>query len=126
MTRGDTDGLAFGGIWTGMDTAGAILAQGSLRLLTVSVLTLPAEGDLALVHDRMPLVLEPSRWHAWLTSAEPSGLLAGPPPQYAAGIELRPVSPAVGDVRNDGPELIRKVTPPLLNRSTMEPPDALF
>jgi putative SOS response-associated peptidase YedK len=119
MTRGDAEVLAFGGIWTAW-------TSGSVRLLTFSVLTLPAEGDLALVHDRMPLVLEPANWDAWLTSADPTGLLAGPSPQYAAGIELRPVSPAVGDVRNDGPELVRKVPAPLLGGSIMEPPPALF
>jgi putative SOS response-associated peptidase YedK len=119
MTRGDAEVLAFGGIWTAW-------TSGSVRLLTFSVLTLPAEGDLALVHDRMPLVLEPANWHAWLTSADPTGLLAGPSPQYGAGIEVRPVSPAVGDVRNDGPELVRKVSAPLLCGSIMEPPPALF
>ena len=119
MTRGDAEVLAFGGIWTAW-------TSGSVRLLTFSVLTLPAEGDLALVHDRMPLVLEPANWDAWLTSADPTGLLAGPSPQYGAGIEVRPVSPAVGDVRNDGPELVRKVSAPLLCGSIMEPPPALF
>lgn len=118
MTRGD-DVLALGGIWTAW-------TSGSERLLTFSVLTLPAEGELARVHDRMPLVLEPARWQAWLTSADATGLLTGPPPEYAAGIELRPVSTAVGDVRNDGPELTRKVSAPPLGGSIMEPPATLF
>jgi len=61
------------------------------------------------VHDRMPLVVEPIHWEEWLTSGEPAGLLRPPSPEYAAAIEVRPVSPAVGNVRNDGPDLIRTV-----------------
>jgi len=113
MTRRDGDLLAFAGVWT---TWGA----GDGRLLTFSVLTLPAAGDLALVHDRMPLVLEPGRWEQWLTAPDATGLLTAPSPQYAAGIELRPVGSAVGDVRNDGSELVRAVPAPPLVQSTVE------
>lgn len=116
MTR---PGLAFGGVWSTWGTGGG-------RLLTFSVVTLPAEGRLREVHDRMPLVLEPARWEAWLTEADATGLLAPPPREYAAGIELRPVSAAVGDVRNDGPELVRAIDGPLFVTSTVEPPPTLF
>jgi putative SOS response-associated peptidase YedK len=112
MTRPD---LVLGGIWS-------IWGTGSDRLLTFSVVTVPAEGPLGEIHDRMPLVLEPGRWDSWLTAADATGLLAPPPPDYVAGIELRPVSAAVGDVRNDGPELVRAVATPSLIESTVEPP----
>jgi putative SOS response-associated peptidase YedK len=62
----------------------------------------------------MPLVLEPARWAPWLTAVDPAPLLAPAPPAYLAGIELRPVSAAVGNVRNDGPELIDRVPAPPL------------
>jgi len=114
MTRADGDVLAFGGIWS-------VWGTGDHRVLSFSVLTLPAAGDLALVHDRMPLVLPPGRWGNWLTATDATGLLNGPPPAYAAGIELRPVGPAVGDVRNDGPDLVRAVAAPPLVTSTVEP-----
>ncbi len=116
MTRADGDVLAFAGIWT-------TWGQGDGRRLTFSVLTLPAVGDLALVHDRMPLVLPPRRWEEWLTAPDATGLLTAPPPEYAAGIELRPVGAAVGDVRNDGPDLVRAVPAPPLGRSTVESGD---
>jgi putative SOS response-associated peptidase YedK len=119
MTRRDGDVLALGGIWTAWST-------GRTRLLTFSVVTLPAQDELALVHDRMPLVLQPDRWADWLTSADPTGLLAPPGLQYAAGIESRPVSPAVGDVHNDGPELTRRVAAAPPDGSFMEPPGTLF
>jgi putative SOS response-associated peptidase YedK len=119
MTRPDGDVLALGGIWTAWSTGG-------VRLLTFSVLTLPAEGDLARVHDRMPLVLEPARWADWLTSTDPAELLRPPQPQYAAGIETRPVSAAVGDVRNDGPDLTRRVSVGPGADNILDPSDTLF
>jgi putative SOS response-associated peptidase YedK len=114
MTRTDGEILAFAGVWT-------IWGQDDGRRLTFSVLTLPAVGDLTLVHDRMPLVLPPQRWEEWLAAPDAAGLLTAPPPEYAAGIELRPVGAAVGDVRNDGPDLVRAVPAPPLGQSTVEP-----
>jgi putative SOS response-associated peptidase YedK len=81
--------------------------------LSFSIITTAAVGDLARIHDRMPLLLEPDRWEEWLTAPVTDGtaaeaLLAPPPPSYVASIEIRPVGPAVGNVRNDGPELIAR------------------
>jgi putative SOS response-associated peptidase YedK len=111
--------LAFGGVWS---TWGA----GSDRLLTFSILTLPADGEFALIHDRMPLVLEPSRWAAWLRDPDPTGLLTAPSAQYCADIEFRPVSQKVGDVRNDGPDLVRRVAAPPPDVSTVDSTPTLF
>jgi putative SOS response-associated peptidase YedK len=113
MTREDGEVLTFGGVWTAW-------SSGSGRLITFSVLTLPAEGSLARVHNRMPLVLEPARWEQWLTTASPTGLLRPPPTEYSAGIQLRPVSAAVGNVRNDGPDLVRAVDAPPPPESTVD------
>jgi putative SOS response-associated peptidase YedK len=123
MTRPDGEPLVFGGIWSSWGTQSA-------RLLTFSVITMPAVGELARVHDRMPLVLSPDLWSAWLDCADGRlassragvdalGLLRPPAEDYAAGIEQRPVSTAVSDVRNDGPDLIVRITESA-NQSTME------
>jgi putative SOS response-associated peptidase YedK len=109
MTRRDGEPLVFGGVWS---------TWGS-RLLTFSVITLPAVGELVQVHDRMPLVLSPDRWQEWLTDGNALRLLRPPAADYAAGIELRRVSAAVGDVRNDGPDLIEPITE-RAHQSTME------
>lgn len=105
MTPRDGSVLAFAGIWSVWESAGA-------ARLTFSVLTTAAVGELAEVHDRMPLLLSPERWAEWLGPAEePAELLAPPDAGLLAGLEIRPVSRAVGDVRNDGPELIAAVAP---------------
>jgi putative SOS response-associated peptidase YedK len=106
MTPADGGVLAFAGIWTVSGTG----------LLTCSVVTTAAVGRLAFVHDRMPLLLAPERWPGWLSrDAEPERLLGAASPEFLARLEIRPVGPAVGDVRNDGPELTARidVTPPV-------------
>jgi putative SOS response-associated peptidase YedK len=117
MTRPES--LVLGGIWSTWGT-------GSGRLLTFSIITRAAQGDLALIHDRMPLVLEPSQWATWLRAPDPTGLLNAASARYCAGIELRPVGADVGDVRKDGPELIRPVAAPPLSASNVDTAPTLF
>lgn len=92
------EGLTLAGIWAARDD-----------LMTFSVLTMPATGELARVHDRMPLVLPPARWEEWLTATVSDDLLTPAPSVFLESIEIRAVSPAVGDVRNDGPDLIQPI-----------------
>jgi putative SOS response-associated peptidase YedK len=86
-------------------------------LVTACVLTTDAVGPLAQVHDRMPLVLPPSAWAAWLDPDRTpddeavAALLAPPSPELVARMELRPVSPRVNNVRNNGPELLEALAP---------------
>ncbi|MFY1633917.1 SOS response-associated peptidase [Solwaraspora sp. WMMB335] len=104
--------LAFAGIWSvwGRDEP----------LITSSVITTVADGRLADVHDRMPLLLPPDRWSEWLDpDVDGSASLAPPDRDFLDGIEIRPVGPAVGNVRNNGVELVQRVTP----RGAMNGPD---
>jgi putative SOS response-associated peptidase YedK len=99
LTPRDGGVLAFAGLWA---RAG--------DLVTCSIVTMAAAGELTEVHDRMPLFLPPERWSQWLDGGgEPAELLAAPPAIFVAGMEIRPVGPAVGDVRNDGPQLVTRV-----------------
>ncbi|AEV88451.1 hypothetical protein ACWT_7441 [Actinoplanes sp. SE50] len=101
LTPADGSPLALAGIWS---------AWGPEPMLTCSVITTAALGPLAAVHDRMPLILPPERWADWLAGGgDPEPLLRPPATPVLAGIEVRPVGPAVGNVRNNGPELL---TPP--------------
>lgn len=108
----DGSSLAMAGIWEYWkpkeDPEGAY-PDG---LVTASVLTTSAVGVLAQVHDRMPLLLPPSAWDAWLDpdvgadDASVAALLAPPSDELVGALELRPVSPKVNSVRNNGPELL--------------------
>lgn len=120
LTRADGGVLTFAGIWSIWS------GGGGEPLVTCSVITTAALGDLALVHDRMPLLLPPRRWAAWLAGGgEPAELLAPPAEEALAAIEIRPVGRAVGDVRNDGPELVARVPAPPLG-APPEGSDALM
>jgi putative SOS response-associated peptidase YedK len=114
MTRKDGQVVAFAGLWS---------VWGPDRLLTCSIVTTAAVDDLKLVHDRMPLVLPESRWDDWLNAPADQALLAPTPADVVAGIELRPVGAAVGDVRNDGRDLTSRVSLPSLSHRDEEPVD---
>ncbi len=77
------------------------------ELRTATIITTKAGPDMP-IHDRQPVVLEPDTWEHWLDpevtereELEPL-LRAGP----AGALVRTPVSRAVGNVRNDGPELV--------------------
>jgi putative SOS response-associated peptidase YedK len=113
MTARDGRALAFAGIW-------AVWGAGDERRLTCSIVTTAAVGGLAFVHARMPLLLPPARWASWLrATAQPRALLAPPPEEYLAGLEIRPVGVAVGDVHNDGPSLVARVDAPPPERTAV-------
>jgi putative SOS response-associated peptidase YedK len=107
MTDPGGDVLAFAGVW-------AVWGSGDDRVLTCSVLTTAAIGELAAVHDRMPFVLPRQRWDEWINadSQDADRLLAPPAPDFVEKLEIRPVGTEVGDVRNDGPSLIVRVQKP--------------
>jgi putative SOS response-associated peptidase YedK len=75
---------------------------------TCTVLTTSAEDDLGHIHDRMPLLVEPERYSAWLDPGltDPDDLRALLVPAAPGRLEAYPVSTAVNNVRNNGPELL--------------------
>ncbi len=74
---------------------------------TCTVITTDAADDLGRIHDRMPLMVEPDRWHTWLDPrTDKDDLMALLVPAMPGRLEAYPVSPAVGNVRNNGPELL--------------------
>lgn len=80
-------------------------------LLSCSILTTDAVGDLREVHDRMPLIMPYDNWDAWLDPdhGAPDSLFAPPSAGVAAAIAIREVSPLVNRVANNSPELLNPV-----------------
>jgi putative SOS response-associated peptidase YedK len=72
---------------------------------TCTVLTTEAEDSLGHIHDRMPLMVERDRWAQWL-DPRVGGELSLLVPAAPGSLEAYPVSTAVGNVRNNGPELV--------------------
>ena len=78
---------------------------------TCTVLTTTAEDAVGHIHDRMPLLVEPERYAAWLdpTSGSAEDLKGLLVPAAPGRLEAFPVSTQVNNVRNNGPELLDPV-----------------
>ena len=75
---------------------------------TCAVLTTTAEDSLGHIHDRMPLLVEPSSYAPWLDPnvPDPGGLLDVLVPASLGRLEAFAVERLVNDVRNNGPQLV--------------------
>ncbi len=107
MTAADGSSLAFAGIW---ETWRDPRNSDALPLVTCSVLTTDAIGQLTEIHDRMPLVLQRGQWSGWLDPdrADVSALLEPPSLEWVDTFEIRPISDRVNNVRNNGPGLLER------------------
>lgn len=95
---------------------GSILGLAGLRdewegpdgaLATCTIITTSANALMAPIHERMPVVLAPADYSAWLDpGAPPDRLLALLRPCPEAFLRAYPVGPAVGNARNEGPGLM--------------------
>ena len=78
-------------------------------LLTCTVITTGASDDVKWIHDRMPMIVRPDRFGAWLdpalTGPEEARSLLVPPAEGL--LEAYPVSTAVNKAINNGPELVK-------------------
>lgn len=77
-------------------------------LWSCTIVTTAATDDLGHLHDRMPMVVPAEARAAWLDAAltDPVAARALPVPAAEVGLTAYPVSPAIGDVRNNGPHLV--------------------
>jgi len=110
IRRVDGEPLAFAALW---DSWRPTRGSDDGRLVSTVIVTTSANDVLRPIHDRMPVVLPPSAWDAWLDPANHdvevlTGLLVPAPDPL---LEAVPVSSAVGNVRNDGAELVERVDP---------------
>ncbi|MBP2474547.1 putative SOS response-associated peptidase YedK [Crossiella equi] len=110
VTDPDGASLAMAALWATWRRPGA---PEESPLVTCAVLTTDAFGPLAGIHHRMPLLLPREKWADWLDPdrEDVAELLLPPAPEVIAGLELRPVSTAVNNVRNNEPGLMDRVEP---------------
>lgn len=73
---------------------------------TFCVVTTAPNDVVATLHDRMPAILSREAERRWLDPSTDPGALVGP---YAGETSTRPVSTAVNDPSNDGPDLLAPV-----------------
>ncbi|GGX96550.1 SOS response-associated peptidase [Streptomyces anandii] len=82
-------------------------------LMTCTVITTEATDAAGRVHPRMPLAIGPGHYGDWLDPArrDAEGLRELLTPPAGGRLDVRPVSPAVNNVRNNGPELLAPAPP---------------
>ena len=100
LHRADGGLMAFAGLWeTYLDASGG-------EIDTACIITTDANGATAAIHDRMPAILAPEQFDAWLNPDEtippPLRLLR---PAGDDEIAFHAISTAVNRVGNEGPEL---------------------
>lgn len=99
--RADGAPMGLAGLWETYSGA-----DGS-EIDTACILTTEANAATLAVHDRMPVILEPKDFSAWLGCDEVSDQKAAALLKPAAddALEFFEIGPAVNKVANDGPEL---------------------
>jgi putative SOS response-associated peptidase YedK len=100
FTRADGQPLALAGRWDRWRSA-----DKSETKETFTIVTTEPTKFAAQFHDRMPLVLEPDTWELWM-KGEPDAAAELMKLANEDALVSRPVSKAVGNVKNNGPELL--------------------
>lgn len=106
LRRPDRGIFAFAAIWETWNSA-----DGS-QIDTVALVNGPANGLMAAIHERCPLVIAPESIRIWLdvaTTPDQAQALLRPPPDDL--FEMTRVGPAVNKVANDGPDVQEPMVP---------------
>lgn len=105
ISRSDGEPMAMAGLWstwTGPDGE---------EIDTATVVTVPANGQIGRVHDRMPAILDGDSVEAWLDvrNVRAEEAMTHIRPLEEDLLTFHPVSRRVNSATNDGPDLIAEV-----------------
>ena len=106
--------LFFAGLYEWWKDAGKADDDPNRWLLSFTIMTRASAGALGSIHDRMPLFIDADYADVWLdpTTENVGDLLDATidaAPAIVDGLAMREVGREVGNVRNNGPELIEPV-----------------
>ena len=78
---------------------------------SATVITTTAEDSVGHIHDRMPMLVEPERYAAWLDASvdDPGDLATLLVPAAPGRLEAYPVAKDVNNVRNNGEHLMQPI-----------------
>ena len=111
--RKDGEPMGFAGLWENWTDK----ATGEV-VTTCTIITCAPNELMAELHDRMPVILDPSDYDAWLDLAAPRGPeLLRPCP--AAELEAVPVSTRVNSPRHDDARLLEPEGEPVGAQGTL-------
>ena len=100
FARKDAALMAFAGLWERWE-------KGGEPIETFTIIVTAANALVQSVHDRMPVILDPAYFGAWLdTSNPPADVLPLLKPYEGADLEMTAVSRKLNSVHNEGPDLM--------------------
>ncbi|HET8727167.1 MAG TPA: SOS response-associated peptidase [Alphaproteobacteria bacterium] len=99
--------MAFAGLWENWKDPGGEWVR------TFTIITTAANDVVGQIHDRMPVILDPADWPAWLGErpVETADLVRLLRPYPGSGMTLWPVSDRVNNARIDEPGLFDQLPP---------------
>ena len=102
IARQDGEPLGFAGLWEGFRWPDGNVTR------SFTIITTAANAEIAELHDRMPVILEPADWPVWLGEAggDPGSLLH---PSPDGTLRTWPVDRRANSPRNNGPELLAPI-----------------
>jgi putative SOS response-associated peptidase YedK len=108
VALGNRGPMTFAGLW---DVWRDPAAAETKPLKSFAIVTTPANTLLQPLHDRMPVLVAPDNWAAWLgeTEATESELKALLKPYQDSAMAFWPVDRKVGNVKNDSPDLFSPI-----------------
>ncbi len=112
MANADAPFFAMAGLFEAWREPGA--DEQSPWLLTCCVITMAANRLLAPIHDRMPVMLAPEQYAAWLArdQQDPASLTPLLVGIAVNAVQAWPVGKAVGRASNEGPALVEPIELP--------------
>lgn len=99
---GDRATFCFAGLWA-RNTKGA-----PAPLETFTILTCAPNALMQPIHNRMPVILSPQDYEAWLTGP-PAEVTTRMQPYTATAMEAYPISDRVNTPRNDDPSILEAI-----------------
>jgi putative SOS response-associated peptidase YedK len=99
IARQDGQPIAFAGLWEGFRWPDGTITR------SYTIITTNANSDVAELHSRMPVILEPADWASWLgeVNVDPGTLLH---PSGDGTLRFWPVNKRVGSPRNNDAALL--------------------
>lgn len=102
--------FAMAGLWE------AWLGADGSEIETMAILTTTANEDVAAIHDRMPVIIEPQHYDRWLdcSSGRENEVLDLLTPLPKGRMTTMSINPKLNDPRAEGPDLHQPPNPTLL------------
>jgi putative SOS response-associated peptidase YedK len=111
--------FAFAGLWERWrkprPKAGEQARDGGAPLETFAIIVTEANDLVRKIHDRMPVIVDPTDYDAWLEAADTAIPMALLQPYPSEKMRSYPVSQRVNSAKNDDPDVMAEAQPDSLS-----------